>query len=264
VAVVSLGYRTDLMLLGLQGSVVEQRAGYQVVRSADIPTFYWGNFLLLDGPPAPGGIPFWMSTFAREFPGAEHVAIGVDNTDGETPDGAELAAAGLEAERNVVLTTSAITPPQRPNEAAEFRALDTDADWLAALRLQEASYDDSDPEGWQGFRGRRLQAKRRMQGEGFGAWFGAFSGGRMVSGLGIFGDGGGIARFQDVDTHPEHRNKGLAGTLVYRASQYALHDMGAQKLVIVAEPAGPAIRIYRSVGFRDAEIQVQLQRPVVG
>jgi predicted GNAT family acetyltransferase len=140
----------------------------------------------------------------------------------------------------------------------------SDADWLAALRLQEASYDDGDPEGWQGFRGRRMQAKRRMQEEGFGAWFGAFSDGRMVSGLGVFGDGSGIARFQDVDTHPEHRGKGLAGTLVYRASQYALNEMGAHTLVIVAEPDGPAIRIYRSVGFRHAEIQVQLQRPVSG
>jgi len=77
----------------------------------------------------------------------------------------------------------------------------------------------------------------------------------------VFSDGSGIARFQDVDTHPDHRNKGLAGTLVYRASQYALDEMAAQTLVIVADPAGPAIRIYRSLGFGDAETQVQLQRP---
>jgi RimJ/RimL family protein N-acetyltransferase len=264
VVIASLGYRTDLMLLGLQGSVVEQRAGYQVVRTADNPAFYWGNFLLLDEPPEPGTISFWLGTFAREFPGAEHVALGIDGTDGSVPDAAELAAAGLAAERNIVLTASAIKPPPRPNETAQFRTMDSDADWLAALRLQEASYDDGDPEGWQGFRGRRMQAKRRMQEEGFGAWFGAFSDGRMVSGLGVFGDGSGIARFQDVDTHPEHRGKGLAGTLVYRASQYALNEMGAHTLVIVAEPDGPAIRIYRSVGFRYAEIQVQLQRPVSG
>jgi predicted GNAT family acetyltransferase len=86
----------------------------------------------------------------------------------------------------------------------------------------------------------------------------------MVSGLGVFGDGSGIARFQAVDTHPEHRNRGLAGTLVYRASQYARQEMAAQTLVIVADPDGPAIRIYRSVGFGDAETQVQLQRSPPG
>jgi GNAT superfamily N-acetyltransferase len=76
----------------------------------------------------------------------------------------------------------------------------------------------------------------------------------------VFGDGSGIVRYQDVDTHPAHRNKGLASTLVYRASQYAWREMAARTLVIVAEPAGQAIRIYRSAGFRDAETQVQLQR----
>src|SRR5215469_16556194 len=105
-AIVSLGYRTDLMLLGLQGSVIEQRTGYQVIRTPANPTFHWGNFLLLDGPPAPGTVSSWMGTFAREFPGAEHVAIGVDNTSGDAGDEAELAAAGLEAELSTVLTAS--------------------------------------------------------------------------------------------------------------------------------------------------------------
>jgi len=260
VAVTSLGYRTDLMLLGLQGSVIEPRADYQVVRTPANPTFYWGNFLLLGGPPAPGTVSSWMSTFAREFPGAKHVALGVDGTAGDAGDQSELATAGLAVERNTVLTTDMTSPPPHPNETAQFRTLDSDADWLAALELQEAGHPDGKSEGWQGFGGRRLQARRQMQAKGYGAWFGAFQAGRMVSGLGIFGDGSGIARFQDVDTHPDHRNQGLAGTLVYQAGQYARKEMAARTLVIVAEPVGPAISIYRSVGFHDAETQVQLQR----
>jgi ribosomal protein S18 acetylase RimI-like enzyme len=256
----SLGYRTDLMLLELQGSLIEQRAGYQVVHTPANPTFHWGNFLLLGGPPAPGTVPSWLNTFAHEFPDAEHVAIGIDGTGGDAGDQAELAAAGLEVERNTVLTTAATTPPPRPNEVAQFRVLDSDADWDAALDLQEAVHFYSGPDGWQGFNGRRLQAMRQLQVRGFGAWFGAFLAGRMVSGLGVFGDGSGIARFQNVDTHPAHRNRGLAGTLVHKASQYATQEMAAQTLVIVADQVGVAIRIYRSVGFRDAETQVQVQR----
>jgi ribosomal protein S18 acetylase RimI-like enzyme len=258
--VVSLGYRTDLMLLGLQGSMIEQRTGYQVVRTPANPTFYWGNFLLLDGPPVPGTVSSWMSTFASEFPGAGHAAIGVDGIGGAAGDRAELAAAGLEVDRNTVLTASSTTPPPRPNEAAQFRVLDGEADWEAALGLQEAVHSDGNRAGWQGFAGRRLQAMRRLQEQGLGAWFGAFEAGRMVAGLGVFGDGSGIARFQNVDTHPEHRRKGLAGTLVHKASMYALRDMAAQTLVIVADPDDAAIRIYRSTGFRDAETQIQLQR----
>ena len=259
-AVVSLGYRTDLMLLGLQGSVIERQAGYQVIRTPANPTFHWGNFLLLGRPPAPGMVSSWMSTFAREFPGAKHVAIGVDGTGGGAGDEAELAAAGLEPDRSTVLTAAGTTPPPRPNEAAQFRMLDSDGDWEAALGLQEAVHPYGEPEGWAGFNGLRLLAMRRMQTLGFGAWFGAFLAGRMVSGLGVFGDGTGVVRFQSVDTHPEHRNKGLAGTLVHKASQYAQQDLAAQTQVIVADQTGTAIRIYRSVGFRDAETQVQLQR----
>src|SRR5215831_19702043 len=259
-AIVSLGYRTDLMLLGLQGSVIEPRTGYQVIRTPANPTFYWGNFMLLDRRPAPGTVSSWTSTFAREFPGAGHVAIGVDGTSGDAGDEAELAAAGLEADRNTVLTAAATAPPPRPNEVARFRMLESDADWEAALDLQDAVHSYGGPAGWQGFNGSRLLAMRRMQAEGFGAWFGAFLAGSMVSGLGVFGDGSGIIRFQSVDTHPDHRNQGLAGTLVHKAGEYALRDMAARMLVIVADQAGAAVRIYRSVGFGDAETQVQLQR----
>lgn len=259
-AVVSLGYRTDLMLLGLQGSVIEQRAGYQVIRTPANPTFHWGNFLLVDRPPAPGTVSAWMSTFTRDFPGAEHVAIGVDGTSGDAGDEEELAAAGLEADRSTVLTATGTAPPPRPNELAQFRMLDSDADWEAALALQEAVHPYGEPAGWDGFNGLRLLAMRQMQAQGFGAWFGAFLAGRMVSGLGVFGDGSGVVRFQSVDTHPAHRNQGLAGTLVHKASRYAQQDLAAQTQVIVAEQTGTAIRIYRSLGFRDAEIQVQLQR----
>ena len=258
--IVSLGYRTDLMLLGLQGSVTEQRADYQVIRTPANPTFHWGNFLLLDGPPAPGTVSSWTGTFAREFPGAEHVAIGVDGTGGEAGDEAELAAAGLEAERSTVLTAAVTTPPPRPNEVARFRMLESDADWKAALDLAEAVHPYGDPAGWQGFNGLRLLAMREMQAQGLGAWFGAFLAGAMVSGLGVFGDGSGVVRFQNVDTHPEHRNKGLAGTLVHRASRHAQREMAAHTQVIVADQTGTAIRVYRSVGFRDAETQVQLQQ----
>lgn len=248
------------MLLGLQGSMIEQCAGYQVIRTPANPTFYWGNFLLLDRPPAPGTVSSWVSTFAREFPGAGHVAIGVDGTDGETGDQAGLAAAGLEIDRSTVLTTAATVPPPRPNETAEFRVLDGDADWESALDLQEAMYPSDNPEGWHGFAGRRLRAMRQLQERGCGAWFGAFEAGRMVSSLGVFGDGSGVARFQNVDTHPEHRRKGLAGTLVHVAGQYAQQRMAVRMLVIVADPDDVAIRVYRSAGFQDSETQVQFQR----
>ena len=82
----------------------------------------------------------------------------------------------------------------------------------------------------------------------------------MVSGLGLFRAGHGLARFQSVETHPDARGRGLAGTLVHHASRHGLETLGAETLVMVADPGYLAIRIYRSVGFKVTEYQAQVQQ----
>ncbi len=61
-----------------------------------------------------------------------------------------------------------------------------------------------------------------------------------------------------MGTHPAARRQGLAGTLVWRAGQHALGELGARTLVIVADPTEAAIRVYRSVGFADHETQLSM------
>ena len=39
-----------------------------MVRTTGNPNFWWGNFLLLAGPPEPGTAARWLATFAAEFP----------------------------------------------------------------------------------------------------------------------------------------------------------------------------------------------------
>ena len=67
-----------------------------------------------------------------------------------------------------------------------------------------------------------------------------------------------------METHPAARRQGLAGTLVYQAGRYALAQLAARTLVIVAEPDQQAIRVYRSCGFEVAEDQVSFERPPEG
>jgi ribosomal protein S18 acetylase RimI-like enzyme len=81
----------------------------------------------------------------------------------------------------------------------------------------------------------------------------------LLSSLGIVADGSGLARFQSVETRPDARRRGLASALVHKAGHLAL-GRGARRLVIVADPEYHAIGIYRSLGFREAETQVQLTR----
>ena len=111
------------------------------------------------------------------------------------------------------------------------------------------------------FTRRKLAAKRALVEAGHGTWFGAFDGDRLQSSLGLMFDGKGLARFQNVQTSLEDRDRGLASTLVHRASTYGLTEGGARTLVMVADPEYLAIRIYRALGFDDTETQLGFALP---
>jgi GNAT superfamily N-acetyltransferase len=261
VPITNLGFRTDVTLRVLEGAQVTDRGDHLVIRSPDNPTFYWGNFLLLGAPPAPGTAATWLARFAAEFPAAGHVALGVDSVRDDVPVSDDFPAAGLEPQHESVLTCSAVNPPPRPNELADIRPLTSDADWQQSLDLGIRCHgDDADQE----YLIQRTAARRRLTEAGTGAWFGAFTDGRLMAQLGIFDAGDGLARFQHVETDPAARRQGLSGTLVWRAGSYAREVLGASTLVIVADPAEGAIRVYRSCGFADAQGQLSFERAPAG
>ena len=110
------------------------------------------------------------------------------------------------------------------------------------------------------FTTRRTAADRALAESGDAAWWGAFVDGRLASVMGLVDAGDGLARYQSVETHPELRGRGLAGTLVHRVATYGFDELGATTLVMVADPDYLAIRIYRSVGFLETETQTQLEQ----
>ncbi|KRV48011.1 acetyltransferase [Wenjunlia vitaminophila] len=259
--VISLGYRTDLMVLASAGSVIVDRPSHLVVRTPSNPDFWWGNFVLFDAPPGPGDAERWSAVFAREFPEAEHLALGVDGTRGDAGDAGERARLGTTTEVDSVLTASRLVPPSRPApEDLQIRPLSGDDDWEQAVRLRF----DCDELGLtvehRTFLERRVADHRRLCEAGHGVWFGAFTEGRMRAGTGVFGAGDGLARFQNVETHPAFRRRGLASALVHHAGLWGLRELGARMLVIVADPGYHAIDVYRRLGFADAEHQVRLCR----
>ncbi|HXS64576.1 MAG TPA: GNAT family N-acetyltransferase [Streptosporangiaceae bacterium] len=260
----SLGYRTDLMVRAIEGSQVTDRGGYIAVRTAANPGFYWGNFLLLPAEALSGPPDRWLSLFASEFPEAKHVALGFDVADGDRADVGQFEAAELTVMRDTVLMTTAPVEPSRPGPSAQIRPLAADRDWEQAISLQVAVDLDEGGEVDEPFVRSRFAARRAIADAGHGVWFGAFRDGELAAQLGVFSDGTGVARYQDVATHPGARRQGLASALVCHAGWYALDELGAKQLVIIADPDEPAIRVYRSVGFADHETQVGLQRAPTG
>ena len=99
------------------------------------------------------------------------------------------------------------------------------------------------------FARRRTPRSGALVDAGRGTRFGAFVDGRLVSTAGIFVTEEGVARFQSVETHPDHRRRGLAAAVAHAAGRHGLDHLGVRTLVIVADTDGEAIGIYRRLGF---------------
>jgi ribosomal protein S18 acetylase RimI-like enzyme len=264
VDVTSLAFRTDLALLTLAGSTVDDCGDHLVVRSPHNPSFWWGNFLLLDRVPPPEQVDAWLARFTAAFPDAGHRTFGFDGVDGRADDLAGFAEQGMEVEVSSVMTATAVHPPPRPNHDATYRAFASDDDWAQSVELGMACDADYEAVSHREFLTRRTESNRVLADGGHGQWFGAFVDGALVSQLGLVAASPGLARFQAVMTHPEHRGRGLAGTLVHHVSGYGFGELAAHTLVMVADPDYLAIRVYRAVGFSDTETQLQASRPPEG
>ena len=253
----SLAWRTDLALLRAAGSEVDARGDHLVVRTPANPGFYWGNFLLLDAPAGPDDVASWLQAFEEEFPDARHRTFGVDGTEGSVDDLAPFRAAGMGVEASTVMTAQSVHEPPHPHIEASVRPLATDDDWAQQVEL---ALTDEELHGGREFATRRAAAERSLVEQGLGQWFGAFLDGQLAASLGLFVASEGLARYQGVMTHPDHRGRGLCGTLVHHAGRFGFDELGVKTLVMVADPEYLAIRIYRSVGFTGSETQLQAAR----
>jgi ribosomal protein S18 acetylase RimI-like enzyme len=257
----SLGYRTDLIFPAYDGEIID-RGRYLVVRTPSSPTYHWGNFLLFADPPAAGDFAIWRGLFAQEIgtPRAvHHETYGWDSPDGSTGEVKAFLDAGFELGRMDVLRADEICLPPKASLEVEIRHLRSDGDWQQALENQVRCRDPEYPEaGYRVFKQDQMARYRGMTHAGLGAWYGAFVGEALVADLGIFHNGD-IARFQNVETHPAYRRRGIARAMVHQASEHAQAHFDVRTLVIVADHDSVPSRLYQSLGFKVAEQQVGLE-----
>ncbi len=251
------GWATDLAVLELTGSTVDDHGDHLVVRSPDNPDYHWGNFLFVSDPEAVNDARRWVETFHTAFPDASYLAIGL----ARMPDDAEAwTRQGADLEPEEVLTTRTL-PTQTPLPGGySVRALDGD-DWdqLTAREVADnARTGDYEPEGHARFAAARTATQRAICERGDAAFFGAFSGEVLVASLGIVRCGG-IARYQSVGTDEEHRRCGLASHLLGVAARWAA-DRGCEQWVILTDVGNPAGRVYRRLGFEPTTGNAQAYR----
>lgn len=247
-------WTTDVEVLRLGGSAIEDHGDHLVVRSPHNPGFHWGNFVLVTDPHAVDDADRWIAAFDAEFPDADHLAIGLP----AEPKSGPWAAREAQVESELVLSTP--DPPMR--QAAPFGyavgAFRTDEDWARAVQLD---LDEPSPTGrtrdasFRTYLERLAATRAAMVQRGVAAFFGATeqATGALVARLGIvlcgaLDESAQVARFQHVGTRPEHRGRGLAGHLLAVAAEWAgVH--GADRWEIHVDAGTPAHRLYSSLGF---------------
>lgn len=252
---ISLGWRTDLAVLRLGGSVVSEHDDHLVVRTPAAPTFHWGNFLLVTDADAVDDAPRWLARFEEALPGLRHRAIGLA---AEPVDLTGWREAGLDLELSDALVRDDPVDLAPSPGGYTARPLESPDDWARSTRLRLAA-EGEDPD----FEEDMTRARRGMAGAGHTRWFGAFAGTELVAELGIVDCGptaeGRLARYQSVLTAPEHRRRGLTSHLLGVAARWA-QDRGCDRWVIVADDGTDANRLYRAHGFVPTDRSVQVYR----
>jgi GNAT superfamily N-acetyltransferase len=248
----SLALQTELALAATRGRITD-RGDYIVIETPDDPGYYYGNLLVLPAPPQVGEVAYWTRRFGEELgartPAIRHVTFWWDGTTGDPGAADELVAAGFTIERSLVMTADALaTAPA----ALPIRTLTAD-EVLATAELAYAIGDRHD-EPYREFLARRAAWHRGLVARGEAEFYGAHDGDALVASLGLV-TGGSLARYQDVQTAPAYRKRGLAGALLAAAASHV-----RARLVIVALAGSDAERVYTRVGFRVAERTVSACR----
>jgi GNAT superfamily N-acetyltransferase len=243
----SLALTTELALANTRGTVTD-RGDYLVVKTPDDPGYYYGNLLVLPAAPQVGEVAFWTRRFEAELPGMAHVTLWWDGISGDAGAEEELTAAGFTIERALVMTADAIARREPELLVRELRA-DEITDQLAW------EIADRHDEPYHQFLQRRAAWQRTLVARGTAKFWGAFAGDTLVSSLGLV-ELGNLGRYQDVQTLPAYRGRGLASTLLYAAARAASVE---RVIVLAVKP-----ELYERAGFRVIERTVSACRYPAG
>lgn len=181
-----------------------------------------------------------------------------DSLDGESGDLKSFLADGFDFEKSSVMVAGNMLLPEKFNSDVIVRPIISEEDWASVLEnhvICRASHFDEKP--FRKFASRKIADYRLMIKKNKGQWMGAFLDGKLVGDLGIFAENG-LARFQNVGTHPDFRRQGICTSLMYHTGKMAFEKMNVSQLVIVADPFYHAKQIYESVGFQTTETSVGL------
>lgn len=215
------------------------------------PDFRYGNQLIVAPPAGEADVAAALAVWRAQFAASEVPSI-VLLWEIEAAEDAPMPAwPALVPDDNAVLVLAA--GADLGGDDPGIATVIDDGDWRAIAAL--AAVDDGDPTGfWDWlYRGYRQRVR-----DGDALFSMARDGDAAITAGGVV-SWGDVARFQNIMTAEAHRNRGWATRLCRQLARGAF-AVGAREVVVVAERASQAQRLYERLGFR----LVGYQRSLVG
>jgi GNAT superfamily N-acetyltransferase len=233
----------------------EPADGYTVCRTAERPDYLFGNYLILDQPPARQQLAGWLDRAAAAFaaPPEPRTAVLQWEQPDRYPDG-ELPGGTLIEQLVLAGDGPAIDRPAAPPADTDTVEVASDGQWDELVRF--AARETATDEGWTRWRYQQYRA--------LGAacrWLVAIADARIVAAAGLVSDAGPdrYDRFQEVVTAADRRRRGLATRLCAELLRRTRRP--GRLAVAVADPATGADRLYRGLGLEPVGYQYTVLAP---
>ena len=253
----SLLTQTDLDMAAVDG-VVDSLESCIQVRSPENPGYYWGNYLLLPAAPQADQLEAWIERFRDQFqndPEVKHVLLRWDGAPLSASAHAGAIALGMTEDSGPAMIATRLSNPE--NLEVEVRQLDFEGEFdrIEHLNQQCDPNESGGSAQYQLFKKRIRQSWRQRVRAGLATWWGAFLDEQLVGQCGMVSCSDRLGRYQAVETHPDFRRRGVCSTLVSRVGQHALKRGGCRALLLGADGEGPALGLYRRLGFEMDTVQ---------
>jgi ribosomal protein S18 acetylase RimI-like enzyme len=245
-----LATRTDRLAVPAATRHVDGGA-WVALHTDERPDFRYGNQLVIAPPAGAGDVAAALAVWRAQFAASAVPSIVLLWEIAAADDAPMPAWPDLVPDDNAVLVLAA--GAELGGDDPAIAAVADDGGWRAIAAL--AAADDPDPTAFWAWLYRGYRALVAGDRATFAA---ALDDGDAVTAGGVV-VGAGVARFQNIMTAAAHRNRGWATRLCRQLARHAL-AAGAREVVVVAERASQAQRLYERLGFR----LVGYQRSLVG
>lgn len=256
----TLGNYTDMIFHSNSASITRKEF-YTVIKTPGNPYYYFGNYLIFHDALDRYSLETIESIFAEEFSSDSrigHVAFSWPYNDSDLID--QYMSSGYIYDKNLVMSLTERKDLNIPLHVSHLTIRQfEDGDWEQWMLLELEEIDDCSKSQHELFlRGLQRDYQHLIENR-LGAWYGAYIDNQLVASAGIFYESN-IGRFQRIRTKPSYRGLGICKTLMYKICSDYCH---LNTIVVVADTAYYAKKIYADLGFKDAGYQVSLYKIAV-